>query len=175
MRFLKAQQQIGNMVADVERFIQEENYSKDELVLICTEEHRSNCEAMVEIDVETVSASELDKEDTKPLEKYQLDDKDMDLYNNMIARGGFVLLAKNSSTPSHRDERDTTLNRDLTDETKESRTKEIEKNPDKSDMSTAEDVTPPGFGVDFNEPQSDAETHEDVLNPEDPDPDNHRR
>lgn len=175
MKFLKAQQQIGNMVADVERFIQDENYSKDELVLICTEEHRSNCEAMVEIDVETVSVDDLGKKDDHPLERFHLDEENMDTYENMISRGGFILLSKGAATPSHRDDMNTTLNRDQSTESDESHTKKIKDTSDGSDMSSPEDVTPPGFGVDFNEPQSDAETHEDVFNPEDPDPDNHRK
>lgn len=175
MKFLKAQQQIGNMVADVERFIQQGNYSKDELVLVCTEDHRSNAESMVEIDVETLNAEDLKKDSAGLLKKFQLEEKDMDVYDSMIARGGFILLAKDAATPSHRTDKDTTLNRDVSDETKKARTKDIKDTSDGSDMSSSEDVTAPGFGVDFNEPKSDAQTHEDVFNPEDPDPDNHRK
>ncbi|SFB88517.1 hypothetical protein SAMN04488102_101263 [Alkalibacterium subtropicum] len=175
MKFLKAQQQIGNMVSDVERFIQEGTYSKDELVLICTEEHRSNCEAMVEIDVETVNTDNLDTENAHPLGKYHLEEKDLTVYDDMIARGGFILLAKDASAPSHRNNKNSMLKRNQSEETDDSHTKEIKNTSDGSDMSSPEDVTPPGFGVDFNPAQSDAETHEDVFNPEDPDPDHHRR
>ncbi len=59
MKFLHAEQQIGNMVAEVEKFIQEKSYSKEELVLVCLPEHRSNCESMVEIDVETVDPQDV--------------------------------------------------------------------------------------------------------------------
>ncbi|GEK88100.1 hypothetical protein SAMN04488100_10165 [Alkalibacterium putridalgicola] len=174
MKFLKAQQQLGHMVSDIERFIQEGHYSKDELVLICTEEERANCEAMVDIVVETVSREKLDKESDHPLEKYHLEEKDMAVHEDTIGRGGFILLAKDASTSPHRNDKDARLDSDQSGGADDSHTKEIKKTSDESDMSSAEDLTPPGFGVDFNVPQSYAETHEDVFNPEDPDPDHYR-
>lgn len=175
MKYLHAEQQIGNMVAEVEKYIQEKSYSKDELVLICTEEHRSNVESMVEIDVETVDPKEVKETDDHLLDKYDLDDANMDVYDDMITRGGFILLAKEASTPSHRDDMNTTFNEGQADTDDHSHKKEIKDTTEGSDKTSSENVTAPGFGVNFNEPQSDAETHEDVFNPEDPDPDNHRR
>lgn len=175
MKFIYAQQQIGNMVAEIEKLIQNKSYSKDELVMICTEEHRSNIESMVEIDIETVSQKDMEDEESHPLEKYHLKEDNMDVYDDMISRGGFILLAKEAATPSHRKDMNTTQNTARSDEKDTSHTKEITKETGATDKASSEDVTAPGFGVEFNEPQSDAQTHEDVLNPEDPDPDNHRK
>ena len=175
MKFLHAEQQIGNMVAEVEKFIQEKSYSKEELVLVCLPEHRSNCESMVEIDVETVDPQDVKDTDDHLLEKYDLDEADMDVYDNMIIRGGFILLAKKAAQPSHRDEPSTTFSESQSATDSDSHTKEIEQDPGRAKEPSQENITPPGFGVNFNDPQSDSETHEDVFNPEDPDPDNHRR
>ena len=40
---------------------------------------------------------------------------------------------------------------------------------------SSEGIKAPGFGVNLNKPKSDADTHEDVFNPDDPDPDNVRK
>lgn len=173
MKFIYAQQQIGNMVAEIEKYIQNKTYSKDELVLICTEDHRSNCESMVEIDVETVDPNDLSDENSHPLDKYHLEDDNMDVYDDMISRGGFILLAKEAATPSHRNDMNTTFKEDQPKN--DDHTTEIKDTSNEPTEDLSEEITAPGFGVDFNEPQSDAETHEDVFNPEDPNPDNNRR
>ena len=178
MKFVTSEQEIEDIAAGIENLIQSGRYQEDELVIICSEEHMSAVESMVQTNIDVIPVEDLSKQTKHFLFERQVEDDGMDLYEDVIRRGGYVLFKKNSS--GHSD----LLGEGVSDESKEafqshhsnnSHTKDIKERPDKSDMSSPEDVTPPGFGVDFNEPKSDADTHEDVLNPKGPNPDNHRR
>ncbi|MDZ7835362.1 MAG: hypothetical protein U5K84_08490 [Alkalibacterium sp.] len=174
MKFLYAQQQIGNMVAEIERLVQNQTYTKDQLILVCTEDHRADSESMVEITVQTVDPKKSDNIKDHPFADLEIEDDGMNVYEHMVSRGGYILLASDIPAPDVTEERNADEKSELKED-KSDDTKDIKDRPDKSDMSSPEDVTPPGFGVDFNEPKSDADTHEDVLNPKGPNPDNHRR
>jgi len=177
MKFLYAQQQIGNMVAEIEKLVQNHTYTKDQLVLVCTEDRRADSESMVEITVQTVDPKKSDNSKDHPFAVLEIEDDGMNVYEHMVSRGGYILLARDIPAPDVKEEQNadekSALKEDTSDDTKD--IKDIKDQSEESDMSSPKDVTPPGFGVDFKEPKSDADTHEDALNPKGPNPNNHRR
>lgn len=174
MKFVHAEQELEMMVAEIEKYIQNKAFTKDELVLVCSESHRSSSKSMVEIAVDTFEPADLKEEDSHPLEKYHIEKSNLKLYDDMVAKGGYVLLAKEDSTPAHKEEMKTSLANSESDNADASHKKEIEDATGMEEDYTEDSIKAPGFGVNQNEPRSDAETHEDVFNPEDPNPD-HRR
>ncbi|GEK90943.1 hypothetical protein [Alkalibacterium kapii] len=171
MKILEAKKEAKDMAVVVENYIQKMDYSKDDLLLICSDENKSECEKVRGIENETVNVKELDTDRKETLRKYSLNEADEKRFDDVITQGGFLILLKDSSHSIFSTEEKS----DQSDETDEPHTKKIKDTSKNSDTLSSEGIKAPGFGVDFNEPQSNADTHEDVFNPDDPDPDNLRK
>lgn len=142
MKFITAQQSLEDFATEAENLIQSGAYHANALLVVTLEEHASEIESMVPIEIETVK--EEDFKNTNPLDGHDLDEKEVSLYDDILRRGGYVLFEKDKEN------------------------KEIVKEEDNE----AEDIElhAPGFGVDLEEPDSDESNHEDNFNPENPNP-----
>ncbi|MEC6747458.1 hypothetical protein VXN63_02820 [Marinilactibacillus sp. XAAS-LB27] len=119
-------------------------YTKEEQVQSLSEELEVKVEGIDENEVSVANASDA----------YELNDSDATLFADTIQRGGYVILQddSNKKTKSHNDKKEPAR----------------EDEDEKGDFEKAIDdhLSAPGFGVDFKEPGTDAETHEDNFNPD---------
>lgn len=143
MKFISAHHTIEEFVSELESLIQNGTYRADNLLIVTLEEHASDLKSLVAVEIETVSEDAL--KDDKPLNKHGLDDQSVELYDDILRRGGYVLL----ETIDNKDEKQT----DNKDEV---------------------GLHAPGFGVTPEKPQSDETNHEDNFNPDNPNPSAHR-
>lgn len=146
MKFVVAHQNIEDLVAELEKLIQSGTYPESNLVVVTLEEHADNLKSMVPTDIETVK--EKDVKENKPLDYHGLDKKAVELYDDMLKNGGYVVFEKN-----------------INDTEKEYST------PSGSDEI---DLHAPGFGVDIDDPNSNDKNHEDNFNPNNPNPEAER-
>lgn len=149
MKFVTAHQNVEDLVAELENFIQSGAFHANNLVVVTLEEHASDLKSMVPTEIETVKES--DFEDNEPLNNHGLDKSDVDLYDDVLRKGGYVVLQKdnNEHTPE-----------------KVSDDEQIDKTGSSKDV----ELHAPGFGVDIEDPDSSAENHEDNFNPDNPNP-----
>lgn len=148
MKFVTAHQNVEDLVAELENFIQSGAYHANNLVVVTLQEHESELKSMVPTEVETVKESDFDE--NEPLNNHGLDEKSVELYDDVLRNGGYVVLQKdNDYSPSDRDN---------------------SKEHSEHTQSDGVDLHAPGFGVDIDDPDSSADNHEDNFNPDNPNP-----
>ncbi|MDN6194705.1 MAG: hypothetical protein L0I88_06705 [Alkalibacterium sp.] len=160
MKVLEANKQTSNLVMTIEKAVQQAQYSVDKLLLVCTEENKKEYEKIPDISSETMNIKDLKSGKTDALKKYNLEEYDQKKFNEAMINNGYVLLVKEANQSNKSGEK---------------HTKNVENTSKNPNSLSSEGIKAPGFGVNLNKPKSDADTHEDVFNPDDPDPDNVRK
>lgn len=145
MKFVSAHQSIEEFVSEVENLIQSGAFHANNLLALTREEHASDLKSLVPVEIETISEEVF--KDNAPLNNHGLDDHSVELYDDILRRGGYVLLEKENGKQH--------------ESKSEERTEDI-------------GLHAPGFGVDPDDPQSDASNHEDNFNPDNPNPTSNR-
>ncbi|MCC5889122.1 MAG: hypothetical protein JJU01_01045 [Alkalibacterium sp.] len=148
MKFVTAHQNVEDLVAELENYIQSGTFHANNLVVVTLESHASDLKSMVPIEVETVKESDFDE--NKPLNHHGLDEKTVELYDDVLRNGGYVVLQKDEK-------------HGVTDN------RSADSKPN-SEGSNDVELHAPGFGVDIDDPDSSAENHEDNFNPDNPNP-----
>lgn len=148
MKFVVAHQNVEDLVAELENLIQSGTYRESNLIVVTLEEHADNLKSMVPTDIETVK--EKDFKENKPLDYHGLDKKAVELYDDILKNGGYVVFEKNVN--------DAFSNNDNEKE------RYVHSNSDEIDLHA------PGFGVDIDDPNSSDKNHEDNFNPDNPNP-----
>lgn len=141
MKFVTAHQSVEEFVSEMENLIQSGAFHADNLLAITLKEHATELKSLVPVEIETVD--EKDFKDSDPLNNHGLDEHSVELYDDILRRGGYVLLDKENGRENKKKATDEKENIEL---------------------------SAPGFGVDLKAPQSDETNHEDNFNPNDPNP-----
>ncbi|MCC5894935.1 MAG: hypothetical protein JJU16_05675 [Alkalibacterium sp.] len=145
MKFVTAHQSVEEFVAELENLIQSGAFHANNLLVVTLEEHASDLKSLVPVEIETVNEGDFNEK--APLNNHGLDDHSIELYDDILRRGGYVLLEKENPQ------------KDLAES--HSKKDEVE-------------LHAPGFGVDPDKPKSDDESHGDHLNPENTNPTSNR-
>lgn len=154
MKLLSTFQIAEDVASKIEQVTRDKNIPEDKLTVVTKEDQKETIENLVKVNVDGLS-----KEDIRygtSTDKYKLDESDETLFMDTIKRGGFVILQE-MPKPRTNDE-----------ELNHHKEPPREDQDEKGDFEEAIDnhISAPGFGVDFKEPGTDAETHEDNFNPD---------
>ncbi|GEQ34121.1 hypothetical protein [Marinilactibacillus psychrotolerans] len=153
MKLLSMFQLEEEVTSNIEQATKEKHIPENKLTIVTKEEQRDSIAALINLQVDGVSKLEL--RDNDIAEKYKLSEKDTELFMDKLKRGGYVMLQE---MPKH------ITKQKLNDQKTPSREDEKEKGDFESSLD--DHLSAPGFGVDFKDPGTDAQTHEDNFNPD---------
>lgn len=153
MKLLSMFQLEEEVTSNIEQATKEKHIPENKLTIVTKEEQRDSIAALINLQVDGVSKLEL--RDNDIAEKYKLSEKDTELFMDKLKRGGYVMLQE---MPKH------STKQKLNDQKTPSREDEKEKGDFESSLD--DHLSAPGFGVDFKDPGTDAQTHEDNFNPD---------
>ncbi|MFL2070731.1 hypothetical protein ACEN32_00320 [Marinilactibacillus psychrotolerans] len=153
MKLLSMFQLEEEVTSNIEQATKEKHIPENKLTIVTKEEQRDSITALINLQVDGVSKLEL--RDNDIAEKYKLSEKDTELFMDKLKRGGYVMLQE---MPKH------ITKQKLNDQKTPSREDEKEKGDFESSLD--DHLSAPGFGVDFKDPGTDAQTHEDNFNPD---------
>lgn len=156
MKLLSTFQIAEDVASKIEQVTRDKNIPEDKLTIVTKEEQKETVENLVNVNVDGLS-----KEDIRygtSTDKYKLDESDDTLFMDTIKRGGFVILQEMPKSRANEDELNHHKDKEPAREDKS----------EKGDFESALDdhLSAPGFGVDFKEPGTNAQTHEDNFNPD---------
>lgn len=154
MKLLSTFQIAEDVASKIEQVTRDKNIPEDKLTVVTKEDQKETIENLVSVNVDGLS-----KEDIRygnSTDKYKLDESDETLFMDTIKRGGFVILQEMPKSRTNDEELD------------HHKEPPREDQGEKGDFEEAIDnhISAPGFGVDFKEPGTDSETHEDNFNPD---------
>ncbi|WP_208558771.1 hypothetical protein [Marinilactibacillus kalidii] len=152
MKLISTFQLVDDVSAKINDLTIENQMVKKHLTVFTKEEQVESLHEAVDVKVEAIDKNETSA--TSAGDAYKLNDSDATLFADTIQRGGYVIL------------QDETVNKEKTLDNQKEPAREDE--DEKGDFEKAMDdhLSAPGFGVDFKEPGTDAETHEDNFNPD---------
>lgn len=153
MKLLSMFQLEEDVTSNIEQATKEKHIPENKLTIVTKEEQRDSIAALINLQVDGVSKLEL--RDNDIAEKYKLSEKDTELFMDKLKRGEYVMLQE---MPKH------STKQKLNDQKNPSREDEKEKGDFESSLD--DHLSAPGFGVDFKDPGTDAQTHEDNFNPD---------
>ncbi|API89308.1 hypothetical protein BKP56_08610 [Marinilactibacillus sp. 15R] len=153
MKLLSMFQLEEEVTSNIEQATKEKHIPENKLTIVTKEEQRDSIAALINLQVDGVSKLEL--RDNDIAEKYKLSEKDTELFMDKLKRGGYVMLQE---MPKH------ITKQKLNDQKTPSREDEKEKGDFESSLD--DHLSAPGFGVDFKDPGTDDQTHEDNFNPD---------
>lgn len=153
MKLLSMFQLEEDVTSNIEQATKEKHIPENKLTIVTKEEQRDSIAALINLQVDGVSKLEL--RDNDIAEKYKLSEKDTELFMDKLKRGGYVMLQEMPKRSTKQK---------LNDQKTPSRKDEKEKGDFESSLD--DHLSAPGFGVDFKDPGTDAQTHEDNFNPD---------
>lgn len=154
MKLLSTFQIEEDVISKIEQAIKEKQIPENKLTIVTKEEQKESIASLVNVKVDTVSKLEL--RDNDITENYKLSENDTKLFMDTLKRGGYVVLQEMPEK--------NIANQNMHDQKEPAREDESEKGDFESSLD--DHLSAPGFGVDFKEPGTNAQTHEDNFNPD---------